>query len=377
MKLIHFSDTHLGYSEGTKIDTETGINLREADTYRAFSEVINHIAQIKPDLIIHSGDLFDNPRPSNRTINFALREIKRISKLDIPFVLISGNHSTPRVRTSGSIFESFALFDNIYPVYGLDHQEIKINDISIHCLPHMLTEQEMQSAFSKLKPNPRSNANIIAAHVGITAETQYKMGEFNEQIVPYSTLAKKRNFDYIALGHYHRNVKLTDNAYYAGSTERFSFDDAAQDKGFLLVSLDKSNTDAKFMPLDIREMLLIEPIDCADLTVQEIVRTLEEKINNKIKDKIALITLVNLSRHKYVELDFAKMKDLTSQAAYVKFDYRLVTEEGEPVAQTAIGTLTTEFETFLSRQKIGDLSKARLKEMGIDYLTRAILPEEI
>jgi len=377
MKIIHFSDTHLGYSEGTKTDTETGINLREADIYRAFSRVVDYIAQLKPDLIVHSGDLFDNPRPSNRTINFALKEIKRISKLDIPFVLISGNHSTPRVRTSGSIFESFALFDNIRPVYGLDYQQININGIAIHCLPHMLTEQEMQRAFNNLKPNPRSDANIIVAHAGITAQTQYKMGEFNEQIVPFSTLAKKRNFDYIALGHYHRNVKLADNAYYAGSTERFSFDDAAQDKGFLLVNLDKGNPDAKFMPLDIREMFLIEPIDCADLTVHKIIKTLEKRINNKIKDNIVHVTLANLSRHKYVELDFAKMKDLTSQAAYVKFDYQLVTEGGEPVAQTAIGTLTTEFETFLSRQKIGDLNKARLKEMGIDYLTRVILPEEI
>jgi len=377
MKLVHFSDTHLGYSEGTKIDTDTGINLREADTYKAFSRVVDHIAQLKPDLILHSGDLFDNPRPSNRTINFTLREIKRISKLDIPFVLISGNHSTPRVRTSGSIFESFALFDNIYPVYGLAYQEIKINGISIHCLPHMLTEQEMQRTLNKLKPNPRSDANIIVAHVGITAETQYKMGEFNEQLVPYSTLAKKRNFDYIALGHYHRNVKLADNAYYAGSTERFSFDDATQDKGFVIANLNKGDLDVKFIPIEVRGMFLVEPIDCTDLTLHEILKRFEERINNKVKDKIVLITLANLSRHKYVELDFAKMKELTSQAAYVKFDYQLVTEGGEPVARTAIGTLTTEFESFLARQKIRDLSKARLKEMGVDYLSKVILPEEI
>lgn len=377
MKLVHFSDTHLGYSEGTKIDTDTGINLREADTYKAFSRVVDHIAQLKPDLILHSGDLFDNPRPSNRTINFTLREIKRISKLDIPFVLISGNHSTPRVRTSGSIFESFALFDNIYPVYGLAYQEIKINGISIHCLPHMLTEQEMQRTLNKLKPNPRSDANIIVAHVGITAETQYKMGEFNEQLVPYSTLAKKRNFDYIALGHYHRNVKLADNAYYAGSTERFSFDDATQDKGFVVANLNKGDLDVKFIPIEVRGMFLVEPIDCTDLTLHEILKRFEERINNKVKDKIVLITLANLSRHKYVELDFAKMKELTSQAAYVKFDYQLVTEGGEPVARTAIGTLTTEFESFLARQKIRDLSKARLKEMGVDYLSKVILPEEI
>jgi len=76
-------------------------------------------------------------------------------------------------------------------------------------------------------------------------------------------------------------------------------------------------------------------------------------------------------------LDFARLRELTSAAAYVKFAYDIITEEGRKITQTSIGTLTTEFETFLANQKIPHLDKNKLKEMGIKYLSEAILPEEL
>jgi len=105
MRIIHFADTHLGFADFGKIDPELGINLREADVYRAFSQVVDYIRKNPPDIVLHSGDLFETSRPSNRAINFALKEIAKISQMEIPFILISGNHSTPRTRSSGSIFE--------------------------------------------------------------------------------------------------------------------------------------------------------------------------------------------------------------------------------------------------------------------------------
>jgi len=374
MKIAHFSDTHLGYSEGTKTN-ENGLNLREADVYNAFTEVVDKITEIKPGLIIHSGDLFDNSRPTNKAINFVLKEIKRISKLGIPFVLISGNHSTPRTRTSSSIFEAFSLFDNIYPVYKLEYKEIKLKSASIHCIPHMLTEQEMQKSFNNVKPNPKSDINILVAHVGISAEKQYKMGEFNEQIIPYGSLAKKHDFNYIALGHYHKNIKLADNIYYSGSTKRFSFDDVGQDKGFIVMDTENDKKPVRFTPIAIREIVSIGPIDCISLTPREITEQIEKDTKGKIKEKTVLVTLTNLSRQKYIELDFLKLKEFTSEATYIKFNYQWAQEDGVKISQTSIGSLSTEFEVFLKKQRFKDLDKKRLKELGIEYLSKAILPE--
>jgi len=145
---IHLADTHLGFSEFNKVDSETGINQREIDTYKAFEWVIDYILKAKPKFVIHAGDLFDTPRPPNRTISFTLAQIKRVSQTKIPFTIISGNHSTPRMSVSGSIFESFKILPNIYPVYKGEYEKIEIDKFLIHCIPHCSTEEIMKKNIS-------------------------------------------------------------------------------------------------------------------------------------------------------------------------------------------------------------------------------------
>ena len=79
MKFLHVSDTHLGYSAYRK-STEDGINQRELDVYNAFERFVDYALKIKPDLIIHAGDLFDAVRPNNRAITFAIKQLIRLSE---------------------------------------------------------------------------------------------------------------------------------------------------------------------------------------------------------------------------------------------------------------------------------------------------------
>lgn len=95
MKIFHVSDTHLGYSAFAKLDPERGFNQREADFYDAFERFVDLSLKEKPDLILHTGDLFDSVRPSNRAISFALSEIRKLADAKIKFIAISGNHETP------------------------------------------------------------------------------------------------------------------------------------------------------------------------------------------------------------------------------------------------------------------------------------------
>ena len=56
MKLIHFSDTHLGFND-LDIINESGINQREADFYDAFIQLIEQIQNIKSNYyIVHAND---------------------------------------------------------------------------------------------------------------------------------------------------------------------------------------------------------------------------------------------------------------------------------------------------------------------------------
>jgi exonuclease SbcD len=97
MRIIHLADTHLGYSAYRKA-TEEGVNQREVDVYDAFTQCIDYAIKTKPDVVLHAGDLFDSVRPTNRAITVAVQQILRLSKEKIPFVVISGNHETPKLK---------------------------------------------------------------------------------------------------------------------------------------------------------------------------------------------------------------------------------------------------------------------------------------
>lgn len=110
MKIFHFSDTHLGYYNYDKV-TEKGVNAREQDFYDAFVFVIKQILERKPDLVIHSGDFFHKPSPTNRAMTFALEQLRILSKANIPIVIIWGNHSTPKTIYTSPILKAFGTVD--------------------------------------------------------------------------------------------------------------------------------------------------------------------------------------------------------------------------------------------------------------------------
>jgi DNA repair protein SbcD/Mre11 len=199
MKILHVADTHLGYSAYRRV-TEDGINQREMDTYDAFKQFIDCALKSKPDLVIHAGDLFDSVRPTNRAITFAIHQILRLSKQEIPFVIIAGNHEHPKLKETGHIFSILDHIENVYPIYSASYEiipfEIDGNKITIHAIPQTTTKQEFNDNLKKLKPETNADYNILLAHGGVKGIKEFSMNEFNELIIPTQYL--KSNFDYIA-----------------------------------------------------------------------------------------------------------------------------------------------------------------------------------
>ena len=244
MKILHLSDTHLGYSAYKKM-SDQGINQRESDNYTSFKQFINYAIKNKPDLIIHSGDLFDSVRPNNRAITFTISQIIRLSKNKIPFIVISGNHEQPKLSETAHIFSIFDHIENVYPIYNLKYEKntlvIKNKKITLHTIPQTISKDEFIKNLKKINIENSSDFNILVLHGSVKGIQDFSMNEFNELIIPKFFL--KKNFDYIALGHYHKNTKITENCQYAGSTEHFSFSESKDKKGFIEINLENTTLD--------------------------------------------------------------------------------------------------------------------------------------
>ncbi|MGQ0535688.1 MAG: metallophosphoesterase family protein, partial [Methanobacteriota archaeon] len=116
MKILHLADTHVGYAAYARLDAD-GLNQREQDVFRSFRAAVDVALSMRPDAVVHAGDLFDAVRPTNRALSFVVEEVQRLSRAGIPFVVIAGNHDTPRLRETGSPLRLLEFLDGVHPIY--------------------------------------------------------------------------------------------------------------------------------------------------------------------------------------------------------------------------------------------------------------------
>lgn len=316
MKIIHFSDTHLGYNDLDILD-ENNINQREADFYDAFSQVIEQIKKIKPDYIIHTGDLFHRSSPSNRAITFAIKQFKIINDLHIPFILIAGNHSTPRTNLSSPILKIFEDFENIYVSFNQEYKKITFDDVVFHTLPHMNDDTKALSQIELCEENiDKTKKNIMMMHCSVGA--WYLMQEFGEWVYPSNKEYIFEKMDYVALGHWHGfgavSIKGTKekypNVYYSGSTERTSLNDKRNSKGFVQVNLEDE------LSLEYKE-ISIRPILSFEINCEEYDTSIANLDVSDIKDALVEVKLKNLTVLQSIDIQNSDIKTIFKSAMSV------------------------------------------------------------
>ena len=367
MRFIHFSDTHLGYSDYNKIDPKTGINQREQDFYDAWNYLIEVIINTKIDFVVHAGDLFHSTRPTNRAIAVALEGIQKISDAGIPFIVISGNHSTPKIRATGSIFEAIDLFPNVYAAYKSKYERFKIGDCYIHCIPHCSLTEELESAFKQIEISDGSLYNILVTHGSWAGEKHFSMGEFNEQHIQNPESNPDLQFDYIALGHYHRHIKIKPHVVYSGSIEHTSFNEAGYESGYMLVDLEKAEN--IYIITSGRLMVKFDPIDCKELNSVQIYSELEKLSSANLKNAMVAISLKNVQHDTLIKLENREINNIFPQVFYLKVTISQLLAQGKSSeGNINLGALPVEFERYIEEIETGELDKEQLKSMGLLYL---------
>lgn len=367
MRIVHISDTHLGYSAYSKMDPAEGINQREADVYEAFQRAVDKAIDLKPDVVIHSGDLFDTVRPQNRAIDFALRQLIRLSQAGIETVLISGNHSTPRLRETGNIFRIFEHLGHLHPVHEPGERKIVLRDLTITAIPHSVSPS-LPDLVSKARPSKDAKFNVLVLHAGILDSSTYRMDEFNEQNVALSSIGD--GWDYVALGHFHRFSEVRKNVYYSGSTERLGFGEAGQEKGLVEVELESHKV--TFHKIEIRDMVDLRPMDAAGLASSEILQKARALLSSSsVDDKIIRLVISHVSSDAYKSLDLPAIRRLGGSALH--FELRVDREEAEngvEAGETHIGLLADEYKKYVARLDMSDEKKRKLMDLGMVYFDK-------
>jgi exonuclease SbcD len=381
MRLVHLSDLHLGYRQYQRL-TPTGVNQREADVAATFRFAVDRVIELKPELVVVSGDVFHTVRPTNQAILHAFLQFARLaaSLPESKIILVAGNHDTPRSSETGGILQLFAQLG--LHVVDREARRLSFPDIGLSVLAVPDVPGLVKPAFT---PDPNARFNVLAMHCGLAGITDGVAWDRPPVEVSADEL-NASHWDYVALGHYHVCREVFPNAFYAGSIDYTSVNtwgERAEErdaglKGKSFIEWDLQTGQHTFHALNPSRPLVELPwIKARDLTATEIDQRIQASVETcagGIDDKIVRLTVWDIPRHIARELDHKTIRDYKRRALSFQLDLRRpelnrITASGSAGRRPSLNDVVRDH--LKSRPIDADIDRDALIERAVAYLDEA------
>ncbi len=215
MRFIHMADMHFD-SPFTVLATKKGLgNKRRLEQREVFKRTINYIKEENIPFLFISGDLYEHKYIRESTIEYINNLFKEIPNTQI--FIAPGNHD-PFIKNS--FYNNFNWNDNVC-IFNSEIKTIEFENIDIYGVGFS-DFYCTNSGIENIKIKDKNKINILITHGSLdsskTLDVQYN--PIN------SSKLKEIGFDYVALGHIHKQIINTEfNFVYPGSTISFGFDE--------------------------------------------------------------------------------------------------------------------------------------------------------
>jgi len=219
---------------------------RKEDFARCFEATVEYALKEKPDIFLICGDLYDSVVPRNPPRSRIMRHFRALAEKGIKVFLVSGHHDTPRSLEQGasplalygeSGYASF-FSDFLRPessVFERLGQKVQVSGVSFN--PNLSVNDDPLASMRLEKPE--GDINIFMLHYPI--EGFKGVYSLTEPTIRASSLPS--GYQLVAAGHIHKHQKNFFGGklvIYPGSTERASFLEEGEKKGFVWLELDRS-----------------------------------------------------------------------------------------------------------------------------------------
>ena len=366
LKILHLSDIHMGssFSHG-RIDPQTGTNTRLEDFVKTLSRCIDRALSEPVDLVVFGGDAFPDATPPPFVQEKFASQFRRLVDAQVPTVLLVGNHDQHSQGQGGASLCIYRTLGVPGFVVGdrltTHHIQTHNGPIQIISLPWLtrstlLTRPEtegmslaevnqllidrlrvaLEGEIRTLNPEVPTVllGHLMVDNASYGAERFLAVGK--GFTVPLSLLTRPC-FDYVALGHVHRHQNLNKSndppIIYPGSIERVDFSEEKEDKGYVMVELERGKVHWEFCPLPVRTFCTIE-VDVSNVAEPQ------EKILKAIAKK-------------------------NIDDAVVRLIYKLRSDQLDQIDTTLLHrTLSTAHTYTIQPELISQLARPRIPELG-------------
>jgi DNA repair exonuclease SbcCD nuclease subunit len=249
VRIAHLADTHLGYKQ-------YNLEEREKDIYDVLEEIGEKIIEEHADIVIHSGDLFDSPKPTTQAY-YAFKRFLRGLDGKVKFFAVLGDHDKPKIRgmPPHRLFEERIQTLGVggtteHQIISVDGKEVLVAGISNLSQMYRAVLAEELKKLGSLKT--KCDYSVLVLHEAID---QF----FIEEACELALADVPKNFNYYAMGHLHSRIRASHGQgelAYPGSSEIIRSDEITdwkkKGKGFYIVDLDER--EAKVRNIDLKHI---------------------------------------------------------------------------------------------------------------------------
>ena len=407
MKLIHFSDLHIGVENYGRIDPDTGLSTRLTDFLSSFDQVVSYAVAEQVDLVLLAGDVYKGRDPSQTHQREFAKRLSTLSRNNIPTFILVGNHDLPNTTTRANAVEIFPTLDvpNVYVGDKLETQLIKTPSglLQILSVPWprrggILSREESKGmSIDEVRQEIESRITvaiaqqsaaldpsipaILTAHAtvnGATVGTERSMMLGQDHILLVSALQKPQ-IDYVALGHIHKHQILRKDApmvVYSGSLERVDFSEELDAKGFCVIDIDPDLpqgsrvTDFNFHSVSARPFVSINlEVNDADLAPNQTICDSISKIN--LQDSVVRVK-IRISQEMEHLINDRQIRDALNDAHYIAAITKDISNTTRPRLSADIADSLGPMEAvelYLQNRDIDKTHRASITQQAQELMT--------
>lgn len=283
MKFVHIADVHFD-KPFTVLENNGLSEQRRLEQREAFHKVIEYCKQEKVELLLIAGDLYEQEYVRKSTIEFinqCFQEIEETTRV----LIAPGNHDPYLVN---SYYHHYPWNTNVTIFDQLQKVEIQ----GIHVYGFGFTDF-YQAPMKLPEEIDTTKVNIMLMHADVNGA---KDGLNNYNPILETTLRDSK-FDYIALGHIHKNnIEVEKRAVYPGSFIAGGFDELGK-HGMVIGEIDVNTKtiDLIFHPVDEKEFI-VRPLDISECQSEE--------------EMIEVINNMSFNEHGYYKIELVGTKNI-------------------------------------------------------------------
>ncbi len=285
IRLLFFADTHLGFDFPLKSKKpEHARKRRGQDFFDNYHRVLDFAVESGVDLVIHGGDLFYRSKVPDRIVELAYGPLYEFAERGFPVLIVPGNHERSRLPPS-----LYLGHPRIHVLTEPSTFAFDINGATVAASGFPFVRGEIRNRFKTILEetgweNHPADVRLLCIHQAVEGA---QVGPVNftfrrgKDVIRLEDLPA--GFLAVLSGHIHRQQVLTTDAcrdregmpvIYPGSTERTSFAEKNEEKGFSLITFTAGDNgrwkiaERTFIPLPARSMVdlyIDESLEVTDL----------------------------------------------------------------------------------------------------------------